>query len=61
MGSTPGVDSVSTPRINLTLLCRTAKVERQTADKVYSTFISAIGKGVQTGRQALLSINKVRS
>ena len=36
-----------------------AKIERQVADKIYSTFISAIGKGVQTGRQALVSINKV--
>ena len=59
VGSTPGLGSCPTPRINISQLCKFAKVERAACDKIYSTFISAIGKGVQTGRQALVSINKV--
>ena len=59
VGGTPGLGSCPTPRINLSQLCKLAKVERAACDKIYSTFISAIGKGVQTGRQALVSINKV--
>jgi len=58
-GSTPGQDSVPTPRLNLSLLCKNTGVDRALADKIFTTMIAVLGEGVQIGRHALIMINKV--
>ena len=55
----PLKDYVSSAKLNLTQLQGISGLSRDVTDKVLTRFIAFIGKSAQSGRSALVSINKV--
>ena len=55
----PLKDNVSAAPMNLTQLSSLSGIDRALADKIYSRFIGCIGKCAQSGRNVLVSLNKV--
>ena len=57
--ATPTMDNISSAKLNLTQLASVSGVARATSDKIYNRFIQCIGKCAQSGRNVLVTLNKV--
>ena len=57
--SVPQLAGAAVQKLNLSQLSEIANVERGKAEMIYQAFVSTLGKGVQAGRNALISVHKV--
>ena len=53
------MNNITTSKVNFTQLSDMCGVKREIIDKIYSKFISLMSKGIQSGRQVLVTVHKV--